>query len=1815
MKTLQNWMLNNYCVTAKIYEGSRTLVYRGHSLDSDSKSVILKLLRNKYPSFQELEQFRHQAVITQNLSLPSVIQTYGLESYQNRDVLVMEDFDGISVKQAIDIWKDEHLRVSPAKIANEVLGSRFFKISLQIVMALDGLYHHQIIHKDIKPANILINLKTLQVKLIDFSVASSLCKEMTTLGHATNIEGTLAYISPEQTGRANRGVDYRTDFYSLGVTLFELLTGELPFNRDDPMEMLHCHLAIQPPKVHEINPEVPLILSEIISKLMAKNAENRYQSAIGIHQDLTTCWEQWLTNGTIIPFELGQQDISDRLIISEKLYGRTQDIETLLTAFSRVASRDLELGQSELVLVSGHSGIGKTAVIHQIHESILARQGYFIQGKFDQFQRNIPFSGLVQALRDLMKQLLCQSNAQVERWKLMILRALGDSSAVIIEVIPELVNLIGVQPPAIELLGSAAQNRFNLLFEKFIQIFATEDHPLVIFLDDLQWADFATLRLIQMLMGESSHHLLVIAAYRNNEVNDAHPLIQILDEIQQSETVITSILLSPLTIEDLNNFVADSLCLEPKTTRLMGEFIHQITQGNPFFSNQLLKSWHENGWVIFDWASRSWKFDLVEIQSQSHTQDVVEFMSTKLKRLPIETQSVLKFAACLGNSFELLMLSVISEQSPIEIASQLYPALQEGIIILKTEQPEFQDLSIPTQTYQFLHDRIQQAAYGLIPDPEKPTTYLKIGRLILSNTPEHEQEEKIFMIVNPLNYGSALLTSPADRIELAQLNLIAGRKGIAATAYPAALSYLTQGIELLSEDCWQSQYDMTLELYELSIEATSLSGSFKLMEDLIEILLSNARCDLDCIATYDIKIQSYSSQNRLLEAVQVAQQALNRLGFNLSTNPNQLDVHEAFQTTAYLLRNRDCLSLADLPLMTDVNKLATMRIIMRVMPAAFLAIPPLYPILILSQVNASIEHGNAPFSALCYACYGMLLNGILKETELANKFSQLASQLASKLDSKDLAARTYFVIANFLTHSMSHVRDARPLLLSSYRDSIETGNIEYVGYCLQNLCNNSYLMGQELTSLEKEISTYIKVLESSKQITNLNYCQIFRQAVLQFLKLTDKPGYLLGEACNEAELLPLLLEAHDLTGLHFFYFHKLILSYCFGDFEQAYTYAVEGRQYLSGGTGLISTAVYYFYASLAALSVYSNENSIEILQQVVENQIQLKHWADHAPMNHLHKFYLVEAEYHRVLGLHAKSIELYDQSIDSAKNHQYLNEEALAYELAGKFYLEWGKELIAQSYFTQAYYCYARWGAIAKVQDLEDRYPKLLTLILNPTSELTNLNETLSSVNHRYRIHTPRHQDISHQLDLKTVVKALQVLSSEIELGKLLTVLMQSMITHAGAEKCILLLADEENWLLSSQSTNDEPIILKSITAQMDYLVPQSVIHYVTRTTETLVLDNASCETSFAGDPYMVAHHPKSLLCTPIRQQGNLIGILYLENNLMTQAFTSDRLEILDLLTSQASISLQNAQLYNTLERKVQQRTQEIYDKNQRLSQTLDELQQTQSQLIQTEKMSSLGQMVAGVAHEINNPINFIYGNLQYTNDYATQLLDTVRIYQESYPRPFPEVQKQLESIDLDFLGEDFPKMLSSMRTGAERIRNIILSLRNFSRLDESEMKPVDIHEGIDSTLLILQHRLSVRNRPDIQVVKQYAQLPKVTCFASQLNQVYMNLLNNAIDAMTMDTDNINLEIIPKITIQTEFKNDATIRIKISDKGRGIPISLQQKIFDPFFTTKPVGSGTGLGLFISYQIIVDRHHGKLTCRSSEIEGTEFTIEIPHNLVN
>ncbi|MFB2975706.1 AAA family ATPase [Microseira sp. BLCC-F43] len=1553
-----------YRVTQQLYSGSRTQVHRA-ICESDQTGVVLKLLLNEYPTFNELVQFRNQYTIGKNLDLPGAIKHLSLETYRNGFVLVMEDCGGVSLSDYITSLGDgENSPFTAPGILSE-----FLNIAIQIVQTLEGLYHNRVIHKDIKPQNILINPQTKEVKLIDFSISSLLPRENQEITNPNMLEGTLAYISPEQTGRMNRGIDYRTDFYSLGVTFYQLLTGKLPFESDDPLELVHCHIARHPTPLIEINPAIPQVLNDMVMKLMAKTAEERYQSAFGIKHDLQRCLEQYSATGSIALFELAQRDICERFTIPEKLYGRETEVATLLAAFDRVSS-----GSTEMMLVAGFSGIGKTAVVNEVHKPIVRQRGYFIKGKFDQFKRDIPFSAWVQAFQNLMRQLLTESTASLAAWKAKILAALGENSQVIIDVIPELELLIGKQPEVPELEGTAAQNRFNLLFEKFIRVFATQEHPLVIFLDDLQWADSASLKLMQLLMSKGdTSHLLLLGAYRDNEVFPAHPLVLTLDEIRKTEATVNQITLAPLDQSSLNRLIADTLSCPPKQAVPLTKQVLTKTKSNPFFSNQFLKSLYESGLIFFDFtpptppyqggATGGWQCDIAKVRALAVSDDVVEFMATQLQKLPQNTQEVLKLAACIGNQFDLATLSIVHEKSLSETAADLWRALQEGLIIPISEFYKFfqdsqavevkqtSEFSVP---YRFLHDRVQQAAYFLIPENQKQASHLKIGRLLLRNTTEEEREEKIFDIVNQLNIGVDLIDYQTEKDELAQLNLIAGRKAKGSTAYAAAQKYLTVGMELLAFNSWQTQYDLTLALYESGVETAYLNSDFERMEQWAEVILKEANTIVDKLKVYEVKIQAYAGQNKPLEAVNMGLQVLRQLGVSFPEEPTQLDIQRGLEETAALCAGKNIQDLINLPTMTSAEKLAAMRIVASIVPGTFIADPTLFPLIICSQVNLSLQYGNAPLSAFFYADYGIILNGVLEDVESAYQFGKLALSLIAKFNDKKLKSKVYFVVAAFIIHGKYHIRETLPLLLEGYQSGLETGDLEFVGYCVKDKCQYSYLMGQELTELEQEIRAYSQVLDNLKQETTLNFTQIFLQVVLNLLGQAENPCCLLGEIYNEEKFVPLLIEANVILGLHYIYLHKLILCYLFEDFSQAVENAAIGKQYLAGGIGFINVPVFYFYESLTALAVYANVDEFEqekLLKQVADIQEKMQKWAHHAPMNHSHKFNLVEAERHRVMGQNVEAMDYYDRAIALAQENKYVNEEALANELAAKFYLGWGKQTIAQTYLTNAYYCYARWGAKAKLADLEKRYPQLLAPIL-VQAKTPKLGETIFQKLATTLSSSSSSSGSSDVLDLATVLKASQALSSEIHLDKLLSTLMRVVLENAGASKCALILSQTANLVIEATGVaGGEITVLQSMPVEESQEIPVSLINYVYRTRETLVLDNPDAQNSFSADPYIIANQPKSLLCTPIVNQGKLVGILYLENHLTTKAFTTDRLAVLNILSSQAAISIANAKLY-----------EEVTASERRLTQYLEA-------------------MPVGVSvHQPN-------GQLYYTNQVAQELL------------------------------------------------------------------------------------------------------------------------------------------------------------------------------------------------------------------------------------
>ncbi|MEH2384147.1 MAG: AAA family ATPase [Nostoc sp.] len=1805
-----------YHVSEELYNGSRTLVYRANR-ETDQKSVVIKLMKTAYPSFSELVQFRNQFTIAKNLNLPGIIQTYSLEPYQNGYALVMEDFGGISLNQ----WEGRGENGGMGGTAQALI--EFLYVAIALCNALDILIRNRIIHKDIKPANILINPETKEVKLIDFSIASLLPRETQILMSPNVLQGTLAYLSPEQTGRMNRGIDYRTDFYSLGVTFYDLLTGQLPFQSHDPMELVHCHIAKLPPLVHEINPQIPPVLSSIVSKLMAKNAEDRYQSAFGLKYDLEICLHQLKEAGKIESFPIAQRDVCDRFIIPEKLYGREQEVETLLEAFDRVTNALPPLTKGglrgvELMLVAGFSGIGKTALINEVHKPIVRQRGYFIKGKFDQFNRNIPFFAFVQAFRDLMGQLLSESDVQLSTWKNKILQVLGDQGQVILEVIPELEQIIGQQPPATELSPNAAQNRFNLLFQNFIQVFTTKEHPLVIFLDDLQWADSTSLKLMQLLMSESgSGALLLIGAYRDNEVSAAHPLMLTLDEIAKANFSINKITLAPLSESSLNQLVADTLNCSLETTQIITQFVYQKTKGNPFFSTQFFKALHQDQLIKFDLDSGSWQCNITQLKALALTDDVVDFMVLQLRKLPESTQDVLKLAACIGNQFDLATLAIVSENSETETATYLWKALQEGLILPQSEVYKFyvgretQDLveSSLTVNYKFLHDRVQQAAYALIPEDKKQSIHLQIGQLLLSKIPIKKQEERIFEIVNQLNIGVELITQQSERDQLAQLNLLAGQKAKLSTAYANTIEYISCGIQLLRTDSWKQQYSLTLALYEEAASAAYLMGQFDQVEEFVKQVQQHANVLLDQVKSIEIQIQSYLAQSRFDDSIQTAIALLNLLGVKLSHQENKTQTFLSLGQTKLRLLGKSPLNLIDLPDMTGDKQLAAIRILASTNSTAYIGRPDLLPQIILSEVNLSMQYGNAAASAFGYAWYGLIECGILGNIQTGYEFGQLALQILEKFHSKELKARTVFIVEAFINHWHQPLKESIAPLAEAYQVGLETGDIEYAAWASYGSSFQEYLMGHELAELEKQMGDYAEVYSHFKQEKPHTYINSFRQAILNLLGSTN-PSYLSGAVYDAQTIRPLQEQAGDRTGLCFSYANELILCYLFENYTGASEAAINAITYLDGITSTSVVPIVYFYQALTQLILYPTATTTEqkqTLKKVTSHQKKLKKWAHHAPMNHQHKFYLVEAERHRILLQKNKAMEFYDRAITLAKENEYIQEEALSNELAAKFYHEWGKEKIAQAYMQEAYYCYARWGAKAKTEDLEKRYPELLAPILQGQLNQFQLSLTVNTLSFPNKtIHTNlSSNNISKALDFATIFKASQALSSEIQLEQLLTTLLQVVIENAGAQKAALLILQQGNLMVKAVASINEGVTLLSVPLSTSEGIPITLVNSVKRSLKTVVFDDVTAQTDFIADPYFMQQQPKSVLCTPMLNQGKIIGLLYLENPLTIGAFTSDRTEVIQLLCTQAAISLENARLY-----------QESQNYGQQLERSLQELEQAQLQMVQNEKMATLGNLVAGVAHEINNPIGFLKGSIDNAEEYTEDLLAHIQSYQQHYPTPAIAVIKHGEKIDLEFLTEDLPKLLSSMKMASDRIEDISNSLRTFSRADTAEKVACNLHEGIESTLLILKYRLKAdEKRPAIEVITEYGKLPPVKCFLGQLNQVFMNILANAIDAFDTSIQGRSFAQVradhQQILIHTEVSSDQhTVAIRIRDNGHGMPEEIRSRIFDHLFTTKEVGKGTGLGLAIARQIVEETHNGRLSCNSVLGEGTEFVIKIP-----
>jgi predicted ATPase/serine phosphatase RsbU (regulator of sigma subunit)/tRNA A-37 threonylcarbamoyl transferase component Bud32 len=1502
--------LPNYQISTQIYESANSVVYRGVR-NEDNHPVILKVLKEDYPTPEELTRYRQEYDITRRLAdLDGVVKAYHLEKHQNTLVICLEDFGAESLK----IWQEQRTFT-----LEELL-----TFAIRVTEILGQIHQKNIIHKDINPSNLILNPNTGVLKIIDFGIGTQLSKQHLRVKTPEVLDGTLAYMSPEQTGRMNRALDYRTDFYSLGATFYELFTGIVPFESTDAMELVHCHIAKQPTPPDKINPDLPNAISNIILKLLEKTAEARYQSAWGIKADLEECKLQFAKTGQISHFSLAQTDISERFQIPQKLYGREAEINTLVAAFERVAS-----GKTEIMRVAGYSGIGKSVLVKEIYRSLT--KGYFISGKFEQYRRNIPYSAVVNAFKELVQLLLTENEQQLSVWKNKLLTALGPNGQVIIDVIPEIEWIIGAQPAVPQLGPTESQNRFNLVFQNVMRVFCQPEHPLVMFLDDLQWVDSATLKLLKLVTTDTDKMaFFLILAYRDNEVFPPHPLITTLDELRDENVTINQISLKPLAFEHINQLIAESLHHNLKAVGSLTDLVRRKTGGNPFFVTQFLQTLYEEDWLHFvnpTFEQKGhWQWDIDQIEALNMTDNVVDLMIGKLKKLPETAQQVLRLAACIGNHFDLDTLSLIYESA--ETFQAIMPMLTKGLILpvssLEMSGEDIQSAPLAIQQFRFLHDRVQQAAYALIDDEQKQAVHLQIGRLLKKNTPASALEEKVLDIVAHFNHSFELLTHQLERLEIARLNLMAGQKAKKATAYGAAANYFTVGRECLSKNSWETEYELTFNLYVEAVEVEYINGHHEQANPLSEIVLQQAKRLLDKVKVYNIQIRFYITQNRMQEALDTGLQVLEMLGISLLDSPPEILAVEELYT---------------LPEMTDPTQLAALKILVCFYAPALITKPSLVPPVVFTMVHLCACGGNSPQAAFAYVFYGVILCG-MGHIESGYQFGKLGLKVLEQFGAKNLKCKVHHLYNALIRHWNECAVNSIKALRDNVQVGLEIGDIEFAGYSILDYCSNIFLTGEVLEKVRQEHEHYITKLQQNKQEYSVYYAKIWAQLVLNISCDTEDKFCLNGRFFNETSI-PFLQKANNFTPLFCVYLGKSMLSYWFKDYKSAVANAIQAEQYQHSMATLMPVAQHPFYYSLALLAQYplaTRCEQAEYLEKIAVNQQKMALWANNAPMNYQHKYDLVEAEKARVLGQNWKAAELYEKAIAAAKKSEYRHEEALAYELAAEFYLGRGMAKFAQTYMREAHYHYQQWGALAKVDHLETRYPHWLGTIYRQITKNYKISGT--------RMVSSSAKSGSQWLDLNSFMKAAQTLSGEIVLSRLLEKLMHIVIENAGAETGFLLLPQQEQWFIEAecQVESGEVKVLQSLEIDNQQLA-ETIIRYVIRTQENVVLNNVCLEGQFSRDPYIISEQPKSVLCVPLVNQGQLTGILYLENNLTTEAFTPESLEVLKVLSSQLAISIENALLYRTLEQKVEDRTAQLADANSQLAKTNTQLAEANEEI------------------------------------------------------------------------------------------------------------------------------------------------------------------------------------------------------------------------------------------------------------------------------
>lgn len=1718
---------------------------------------------------------------------------------------------------------------------------QWLRAAIALAEAVDRIHQQRLIHTQINPDNIVWNAESGRVTLIDPHPIDATPERTITSQPRARREETAAYLSPEQTGRMNRVVDYRTDFYSLGVTLYQLLTGRLPFTAADTLGIIHQHIAGIPISPHALNPALPDAVSNIVLKLLAKMADERYQSARGLKADLVRCLNTLHSTGVITPFELGQEDDTDRFAIPQKLYGREHESKQMLDAIERVSG-----GRSELFLVAGYAGIGKTALVHEMHRLIAERNGYFLEGKFDQLQRNVPYYAWIQSLAGFMKYLLMESEQQLRHMKARILESVGSIGKVLTDVIPNLTLIIGAQPDVPALGAAEAHNRFTYVFTEFIRAIATQEHPLVIFLDDLQWIDTASLNLLQTVTSNPDiTSLLLIGAYRDNEVDALHPLARTIELLRQEETDIHLLTLANLSRETVNEMISDTLHEDVAQTVALTDLIYAKTGGNPFFMLQTLAALAEQHVIAYSVERRRWQWDLSALRRVEICDNVVDLMLEKIRKLTPQTQQVLTLAACIGYRFSAENVSIIAELTEDRTVEILQSALCEGLIVPSEE------------TFQFAHDRIQQAAYSLIPEADRKSVHLKIGRLLLHHRADHNREQQLFTVVDHLNIGAELMTTSEERCDLARMNMQAGVKAKAAAAFSAAAEYFHFAIHLLPSQPWEHHYRMILLLYRERAECEYLRGRHDEALELIGEAILHAQNDFDKAGLYSIQAALYTTQTRYADSIEVGIAALKLLGQQL---PDMTD-NESMKCAAKAsmeqcrdhLRAIEISSITNEAEMTDPVARTCMDLLMQMVLAAYFLNRDVYTLLIATMVNLSLRFGNSSAAALGYVLMAAISITDFNDFRNARALGNLALELIKSKKSSALESKILQFYCNTVAPWFLPLSEVIALQRRAVLTAMESGSLNDAANDLWGIFRST--LTASTTPLDETIRECDALIAFAEKIhaQGLHDGVVFlRQGVSYFQKQSSAIEPEANEV-DEASALRYFEQLGFLTiPAHYNIFRAWSL-FILGAYEEAFIRTEANIALIGSIADQPTSAYHYFHYSLLLLRAHTTgSQNGEIVRK---NQKILQRFSKHCPENYRHLFLLVEAEQARVEGRIADAIHLYDEAIDASAVNKSNYVEGMACEFAARFWLTLGKQELVAQYLKRAHLAFHRWRAWAKVSALEAEFPQWLA----PPC-----------------IGTPAERKAG-SLDLDTVMKAAIAISSEIEMPRLLSEVMHHAIENAGAQRGSLLMQKKGAWVIVAQGGIERTTVKLDHPVAMDERgsVSAGVVRFVARTRERILLDDAASKGEFVSDPYIRHHKCKSLLCVPLLSRGRLIGILYVENNLTVSAFTPERIQLLEVLLSQAAISLENAQVYEALKESEARyrrivntanegiwmlgpdartifvnarmtemlgcKTEEILGRpmtdfmyEEDIPDHLKKMQNRQNGLAEhyerrfCRKDGATLWAVVSATPVFDNEHHFVGAFGMFTDHTERKQAELeIRNYRDHLEDLVKERTAELQTANKDLesfsysvshdlrtplraisgysqilrddyaqnLSGDAVRLLSSISTNVERMNQLIEDLLQLSRSTRQELvwSTVVMEDLVKS---VFEEQIPLAPERAIEVTVN--ELPSAHGDSSLLRQVWDNLISNAIK-YTRYKDPAKIEV-------GSFKQGHAIIYYIRDNGAGFDMAYKDKLFGVFqrLHSRESFEGTGIGLATIAKII-QKHKGRVWAEAKENEGATF----------